>query len=275
MEKEKENRVKGLMGKRIGAILLSVLPMAIYMLLLVLLTLGSVALQADYDRVFLPLHVLSMAVAAAIMCGVLSKRTGRRLRDALSVKGFDWVLALLLFAFTWCASEVADGIVAFICSGFMTVEPNGGPATSLEIVVAILVAPVLEEIIFRYLGTEFAERYFPLPVLCVANALYFTLMHGYNLQGFANVMIFALCMVYVYLKTKNLLCLIAVHMLHNFCCRFDYGDLIFLGSPIYSEKNGFVLGSPQWILANLVAAAVCAVIYFRRYGRKDYGKRQV
>lgn len=275
-DKEKKKRavfMEGLMKKRMGAILLSVLPMVIYLFLLVLFILICVLLQGDYpDKIFSLIHAVSMALAAAIMCGVLRKRTGKRLKNVLSVKRFDFTLVLLLLIFTWCAGEVTDGIVAHLCSGFMTVTSNASPTTPLGIAEAILAAPILEEIIFRYLGTEFAEQYFPLPVLCVANAIYFTLMHGYNIQGFVNIMVFAVCMVYVYLKTRRLVYVITVHMLHNAACLLDYGDKLFLGSPVYSEKNGFVLGSPQWIAVNLVVAVVCAVIYLKKYRGKNDGK---
>lgn len=265
--------MKGQMRKRIVAILLSVLPMVIYLFLLVLFILIYALLQGDYpDKIFFLINAVSMSLAAAIMCGVLRKQTGKRLKNVLSIRKFDLTLVLLLLIFTWCAGHVTDGIVAYLCSGFMTVASNASPTTSLDIAEAILAAPILEEIIFRYLGTEFTEQYFPLPFICVANAVYFTLMHGYNIQGFANIMVFAVCMVYIYLKTRNLLYMILVHMLHNTACLLDYGDKPFLGSPIYSEKNGFVLGSPQWIIVNLVVAVVCAVIYLKKYRGKNDGK---
>lgn len=271
--------MKGLMKKRAGAVLLSVLPMGIYFLTLVLLILLEAVgerlwgkVEGLYDRLFPLMNAASMTVGAVIMCRVLRKRTGKRLQDALSVKKMDWLLVLLLLGFTWCAGNVADGIAAHICSRFMTTTSNAAPAGLLAIAEAVLAAPVLEEILFRYLGTEFAEQYLPVPVLCIANALYFTLMHGYNIQGFANIMVFALCMVYVYLKTRRLAYVILVHFLHNASCLLDYNDKIFFGSPIYSEKNGFLLGSPQWLGINFAVAAVCVVIYLKKYRRQHHGK---
>lgn len=272
----KELMKKGLVKKRVGAVLLSVLPMIIYFLVLLILSFlevrGERLWGEIYDKLFPLMNAASMAAASLIMCRVLRKRTGKRLRDVMSVKEFDLLLLILLLVFSWCAGNAADSIIAHICSGFMTAGTNASPVTPLGIAEAIFAAPILEEIMFRYLGTEFAVQFFPMPLLCAANAVYFALVHGYNIQGFANTMVFALCMAYLYLKTRRLLYMMLVHMIHNAACLLDYGDKLFLGSPVYSEKNGFLLGSPQWIAVNLVAAAVCAVIYLRKYRGKRYGK---
>lgn len=259
--------MKNLMKQRITAVLFSLLPLGIYFSLLVLLTLICAVAGIDYDKIFNFINALSLTVSCVIMCVILKRRTGKRFVDALSVREFDIGIPLLFLVFTWCAGETLDAAVAGICSEFMTVAPNAEsdtlPIALDRVVSAILIAPIFEEIMFRYLGTEFAEGYFPLPLVCVANAVCFTAMHGYNIQGFTNVMIYGLCSVYVYLKTKRLLYLIPVHMFHNALCLIDYGDTIFLGSPIYKEKNGFVLASPQWVLLNFVLAAACVIIYLR------------
>lgn len=271
--------MKDLTKKRAAAVLLSVLPIIIYFLILILLILAETVVEKIYgentnlyDILFPLLNAMSMAAAAAIMCKILKKRTGKKLTDALSMKNFHWPLMLLLLFFSWCAGNVADGIVAYICSPFMTVTANASPITPLAILEAVFAAPILEEILFRYLGTEFADQYFSMPVLCVANALYFTLLHGYNIQGFANVMVFALCMVYVYLKTRRLAYVILVHMLHNASCLLDYDDKILLGSPIYHEKNGFLLGSLPWMGINCAVVVICAVIYLKKYRGQHYGE---
>lgn len=259
---------EGLTGKRIRAVLFSVLPMVIYFTILILLTVVSALLQVDYDRVYFLINTVSLVTASAVMCVVLRKRTGKRLGDALVVKDFDFFIPLLALLFSWCAGEVLDGTVAAICSNFFAVTPNATPDRAfLPILQAIVIAPVMEEIIFRYLGTEFAREYFPLPCLCVANAVYFALPHGYNIQGFCNLIPFSICMVCVYVKTGRLLYVILIHMLHNIMCLPEYGDILLLGNPIYREKNGFTLGSPQWMTVNLVVAAACVVIYFKKYGK--------
>jgi len=258
--------MKELTKQRIVAAVLSVLPMGIYFIVYLLLTIVSMAASTDSDMVNVLLHAASMVIASVVMCMVLKKRTGKRFTDTLSVRDFDIVIPLLLLVFTWCAGEVLDGIVAGVCSEFMAVRQNPNPEiTPAHIVSAIIVAPVFEEIINRYLGTEFAEEYYPLSVLCIANAFYFTILHGYNIQGVANVMVYGVCSAYVYLKTKRLFYLIPVHMCHNALCMIDYGNKMFFGSPINKEKNGFVLASPQWVLFNIAVAVVCAFICYNRY----------
>lgn len=267
-------KMKRITKQKILAVVFSVLPIVVYLLLLVLMVIVSVIVQADYDKVFIFMNTASLAGASAIMCAVLKRRTGKGLRDALSIKQFDWCLLLFLLFFLWCAGEVTDGIVVGICSKFMSITPNASVQREpLRIIEAVLLAPVFEEILFRFLGMEFAKKQFSAPVLCVANAIFFALMHGYNIQGFFNIMVFAVCVAYVYLKTGRLLYAILVHIIHNALCLIDYGDAIFFGSPIHTEKNGFVLGSPQWIAVNLMISVFCAIIYFRRYKKKQSGNK--
>lgn len=267
MENETSQEPKTTTKKqKLTAILFSLLPMLLYFLLLILFTIVTGVLKIDYDKAFPLMNALSFAIAAAVMCRTLKKRTGKTLCSSLVHSDFDLCILLLLTIFSWCATEVVDGIVAGVCSGFMTAKPNASPGASLpEILQAVLIAPVFEEIIFRFLGLEFAEKYFPLPALCIANALYFALLHGYNIAGFFNVMTFALCMAYTYLKTRQLLYVIVVHMIHNAAVLIDYGDHIFLGSPIYQEKNGFTVASLPWIAVNFALAALCAMAYIMKY----------
>lgn len=263
--------------QKLIAIGFSLLPMLIYFFLLLLFVILIELFRMDYDKIFPLIHTVSMAVSCAVMCAVLKKRTGKTLSFALRWREFNLHFVLGLAVFTWCAVEVVDGIVAGICSGFMTVKPNLNPEVSLGAMIeAVLTAPIFEEIIFRFLGLEFIEKYFPLPLLCTINAIYFALLHGYNIEGFFNVTLFALCMSYAYLKTRRLLYVIFVHILHNAVCLIDYGDWIFFGSPIYREKNGFTLASPQWIIFNfIIVAAFILYIWKCRNLQSKYHKRKL
>lgn len=258
--------------QKIAATLLSVMPTVVCYLVLLPVTIVSMEAGIDGGMADVLLYAASMAVSSAVMCAVLKKRTGKRFTDAFSVKDFDIVLFLLFMVFTWCAGEVSDGVVGGICSEYMAVRPHvsRGIAPS-RILSAIIVAPIFEEITIRYLGTEFVEDYYPMPVICIANAIYFSVQHGYNVQGSLNVMLFGIVAAYVYMKTKNLVYLIPVHMLQNIMCML-YNNIMFLGNPICREKNGFRLLSPQWFLLNLFLACVCIFVYYKRYVKSE--KRQ-
>ena len=73
----------------------------------------TIAVGSDSDMVNVLIYAASMATATAVMCGVLKKRTGKRLADTLSVRRFDIVIPLLLLVFTWCAGEALDGACTY------------------------------------------------------------------------------------------------------------------------------------------------------------------
>ncbi len=262
--------MKTLTKEKIKAPLFSVLAVLLYIAFTVLLALVPAVLlpEEKYMEVFFFTDPIAMIGACAVMCHVLKKRKGIRFRDSLRLKNFDFSVPVMLLLFSWGCSEVCDGITAYICSGFMTVEPNSGMSGVIGIIHAVLIAPVLEEVLFRFLGTEFSRGIYRLPVICIANGIFFSLMHGYNVQGFVNVFVGGVLAAYVYMKTGNILYLMLEHAMHNALCLIDFGSINLLGSPIYTEKNGFVLSSPQWFVLNIIIMAVCIVWYFKVFRKK-------
>ena len=267
--------MKKLTKRRITAPLLSISPMLMYLFLS--LGLGIVigiflALTGKFDMsedellsnpAVLLLDEAMLGVAAVLGCLFVRLRNKTKLKNAVGFRKFDISVPLMLLIFGWSAGELCDHFGGLILSQFMTVEPNRDiPAGWAGVVLAVICAPVFEELIFRYCATEFPRGSYSVPVICIANGIFFASVHFYNVQGFLNVFIGGVAAAYVYCKTRNILYTMLEHAIHNGLCYLPL-------DAVYYEKNGFVLSEWWWIALNAVLLAVTVVWYFR-YFRKKY-----
>ncbi|MDE7289031.1 MAG: CPBP family intramembrane metalloprotease [Oscillospiraceae bacterium] len=209
---------------------------------------------------------ICMGITAVCSFAIVKKCRGVRPRDVFHVKNFDPAVPVMLFIFMWSGAEIFDHISGIILSNFITIEPNSSSFSGIwGFICTVILAPVFEEIVFRFAGTEIPRGAYSLPLICIANGLYFSAVHGYNLQGFLHIVIFGAVMAYVFCKTRNLFYTMIAHSLNNLCC------FIPLGNFAYYEKNGFVLGKWHWLAINAVLFAAAAVYYIKVF-RKKYTK---
>lgn len=268
--------MKQLTKTRIKSTFFSALPMGIYLAFAVIAIIASTIIlmavtgsEESNDWVDLITNVISIAMGALTAIALVKSRNNTKLRDFAFVKNFDWAVPVMLTLFGYSAGEVLDHFGGLILSGFMTVEPNRGIEVILpNVISAVIVAPIFEELIFRFGGCELTKGAYPLPVICIANGLFFAAVHGYNIQGFGNVTIVGITMAYVYCKTGNILYTMIPHALHNALCCLPFEELSLFGTPVYMEKNGFVLGGWWWVAINAVITAVCLVYYFKVFRKK-------
>lgn len=267
--------MKPLTKQRILSPLLSLSPLLFYLTLssgamvvwIILLSIANGGLPSLNTLTENPLILITdqicMAVGALIGSFLLRKRNGSTLKRALRFKNFDWTVPIMLLVFAWAAGELCDHFVGLLLSDTMTIEPNRSiPEGVGGVIIAVIGAPIAEELLFRYCGLEFLRGSYALWIICVCNSLYFATMHLYNIQGFLNVFIGGFTMAYVYGKTRNLWYTIIEHALHNALC------LIPLFDNVYYEKNGFVLGKGWWVAVNAVLLAGSLAYYFLYFRRK-------
>ena len=222
---------------------------------------------------FIP-YELALLTCTACTMEFVKRRNNTRLRDFVHFKKIDWTLVIMLLLIGYSGGEVLDHFGGLILSNFMTIEPNPDiPVIITRVLSAVVCAPIFEELIFRFGGCELCKGAYSVPVICIANALFFSVVHGYNIQGFANVAFFGMTAAYVYCKTGNILCTIIPHSLHNLICLLPIEELSLFGVPVYYEKNGFILGGWWWVAVNLIITAVCVVYYFKVFRKKYVGDK--
>lgn len=269
--------MKRLTKQRIAAPFLSVSPMLIYIVLSVglgvvigiFLALTGNGSITEEELLTSPVILLAdeamMGAGAFLGCLFVRLRNKTRLSGVFKLKNFDISVPLMLMIFGWAAGELCDHFGGLFLSQFMTVEPNRDiPAGWAGVVLAVICAPVFEELIFRYCAIEFPRGSYSMPVICIANGLFFAFVHFYNVQGFFNVFIGGVAAAYVYCKTRNILYTMLEHAIHNAVCYLPLDS-------VYYEKNGFVLSKWWWIALNAVLLAVTVVWYLKHFRKKYTG----
>lgn len=268
--------MKKLTKKRITAPLLAVSPIVIYLVLAlcagVVIAVAGAVMGSTQEEIFaaatsgIP-DEICMGLAALCSVFIVKGYSKTRLREVLRVQKFDFAVPVMLLLFAWGAGELFDHLCGLALSNFMTVEPNSAPFTGVfGAVCMVIFAPIFEEIIFRFAGTELPRGAYSMPIICIANGLYFAAVHGYNIQGLLHIVIIGMAMAYVYCKTRNLFYTMITHALNNLLCLFPIGEFA------YYEKNGFVLGNRYWLAINAVLLAI-ALVYYIKVFRKKYTEK--
>lgn len=210
---------------------------------------------------------IGMLIASVVACSFVKERHGTKLREAVRFKKFDFAVPIILTIVTWGMGEIVDQLVGLILKNHMVVEPNTREGEFVIVFIsAVICAPIFEEIICRFGWCELARGAYSLPIICIANGIFFSLVHLYNIQGFINIFIMGLFSAYVYCKTRNVLYTILSHALHNALCCIDL-EIIFGEYATYD--NGFIQYSWQYLAVNAVLVII-SVIYFVKVFRKKY-----
>lgn len=208
---------------------------------------------------------LGTGLTALTACLITKKHTGKGLSKAVKIKGFDWSVPFMLTIFTWSACELCDHIFGSILCNFMTIEPNeDSPTTFISAICACILAPIFEELIFRFSFMGLMKEHFGKGSAIIFTSVIFAAIHLYNIQGFGDVLVGTLIAATVYYHTGNILYLILEHALHNTICQIDLGSLTLFGSSVYYERNGFVLSGVPYIIINSALLTV-SLIWFVKY----------
>ncbi|WP_407463374.1 CPBP family intramembrane glutamic endopeptidase [Methanobrevibacter sp.] len=103
----------------------------------------------------------------------------------------------------------------------------------LEILSSIIIAPVLEELLFRgVLLNRLKIRIGIIPAILVSSGIFAL---GHEFGGITSAFVFGICMCIIYLKTDNILMSMSIHFLNNLLAVFleTTGiDQIFLQMPL-------------------------------------------
>ncbi|MBQ8967963.1 type II CAAX endopeptidase family protein [Ruminococcus sp.] len=202
-------------------------------------------------------------VGAAFVAVLFAKKTyGQKLSDKVSFKGFDFSVPIMITLLDWALCELLDHFSAVVLSNFMTIEPNESEkVTVFAVIGAVIIAPIFEELIFRFSFMGYFKNSAGRKFTVIATSVIFALIHLYNIQGFLDVLLGALIMAYVYIKTENLLYTIAMHFLHNSMC--------FLPLKVYTVKNGFVFASTPYLIVCSVVAVI-GIVYFVKHFKPKF-----
>jgi len=123
---------------------------------------------------------------------------------------------------------------------------------------AVIVAPVLEELIFRGIVLEgFLKNYSPLKAILWTNVL-FGLAH-LNPWQFIGAFLMGILISWVYYKTRNLILPVAMHLLNNL---ISYLFLYLSDVPFSQASLKDIFPSPSLYYGLIAGAALLLVLFF-------------
>lgn len=151
-------------------------------------------------------------------------------------------------------------VIGISLNGILPLTPEPPEVSGIaECIASILIAPVAEEFLFRYGVYGLLRNIFNSKVAMVISALSFTIVHGFQLQGFIECIFVALVLAYVFEKTGNIWYSISVHAALNAFAEIS-NTLVAKGIPFYSEINGYEVHHPGVVAAAVVTVVVCVVV---------------
>lgn len=214
-----------------------------------------------------------LLLAVLIICAMVRNRTGERVRDAVKLRHFNFMLVIMLTLAGWSLGEACDHFMGVFLSNFMSIEPDVNEIGSIwTIISAVICAPIFEELIFRFGFMGLLKENFGKHFTILFSTIIFAVVHTYNIQNTFNVIVGTLLTAYVYYRTGNVLYTMFEHFLHNALCCIPFGEMSILGIDVYYEKNGFIMAGMPWLIINVVVLAISMswlVWYFSKKGDQD------
>ena len=161
---------------------------------------------------------------------------------------------------------MVDGVITLLfSSAFPVVEQAQGSVSNVyvDLISAIIVAPMIEELLFRMGIYTLLRRKFSRVSAITICAFGFALMHGYQLQGFLSCLVAGFVFTLIYDKTGNLWYSIGAHMLCNLFAHImnelEYAGVTWFGVPLQYEVNGYNTYHPVIIIAAMAFCGACLV----------------
>ena len=216
--------------------------------------------MADANVSFIVLMLTMYGISMPFMGWLVSRIPAQKIEERKMTAG-QWIIAFLMCYGLMYAGNLIGTALTF---GIGMVKGTGvdNPLVStvmqlnpwVTFVIAVLIAPTAEELLFRKLLTERIVKYGELAAV-LASGLFFGLFHG-SLNQFSYAFLLGLLLAYVYYRTGLLRVSVALHMVLNF-----FGAVVSLLLPDCAASD-MALGA-FWMVS-----VVLGVILLVR-GRKD------
>lgn len=206
---------------------------------------------------------------------ILKRRLGDMGLTRLRVKELLWGLLLGAVSIT----AVFLLLMAFGVVRVVSWTPVPSADTYLYLVIFILVG-ISEEVFFRGYSVSALRQTRSIPVIFIASALVFALMHaanpGFNFSAFINIFIIGLLFTYTYMKSGNIWMPIGFHITWNYVQCSVFGlNTSGIGAKglidVVYTQTGFLGGGefgPEDSLFSTVVALLC-FLFVKWYYRKS------
>lgn len=183
------------------------------------LEVGAASLPGLHPALILLLDSVARVMPALIALALLFRHPPHAIRVMGMNRSVDWTGMLgafsLLMIVEMLLSRMAGNPSAAEPGGGLSFMDAGGWGLISAVVSACILAPVVEEILYRgILFRSFQNRIGVFPSAILSSAI-FAVLHFYSGYGLISVGIFGLVSALLYARTGSLATVIALHMLYN------------------------------------------------------------
>ncbi len=242
--------MKKITERKIIAPILSVAPVVINLIISLLAAMPFIALStlkpfeflSDMGIILFIMRLFGAAAAILFVCLAVKAVTKVRIKEVMKVNDFDFSVPLMLALFAFAVGRTAEQLLPL---GMAERDGSG----ILPIIVAVLIAPISEEIMFRFAGCELGRGAYTALDICIMNSLFYAICRVWSVPGLAASLVFGLCAALVYCKTRNILYTMLGNILYSGLC--------------FIPKGGWIT-----LLVYGVIAAGCIVWYIKLFRKK-------
>jgi len=211
--------MKKITKRKIIAPVLSIAPVVVYLTISFLVMMPLFILSAhkpfeflaDTEIILFIINLFGSAAGVLFSCLAVRAVTKVRIKEVLKVKDFDFSIPIMLALFAFAVGRTAEQLLP------LHVAERDGSGI-LPIIVTVLIAPIAEEIMFRFAGCELGRGAYTALDICIMNSLFYALCRSWSVPSFAASLVFGLCAALVYCKTRNILYTMLGNVLYSGLC---------------------------------------------------------
>lgn len=175
---------------------------------------GSLAERMSSGPMSLLSYALSMGltIVGVLIYKKLRRGEGRAFR--LSLRGFNPMLILWGFVLVLITGIVIEPVLNLFPESFLKLVNQMGMKGGWSILMLVVLAPVMEEMLFRGILLEAVRSKYSSGRAIVVSALMFGVIH-FIPQQVVNAFVIGLILGYIYVRTDSLWPVIIIHALNN------------------------------------------------------------
>lgn len=184
----------------------------------------------------------------------------------------NWKKLFSNFSFTILVLFVIIGFCWTIFSSqlFFNIFPYSEeelpPMTIHDIISSVIIAPIIEEYVFRFGFTAIGKKYGKLLLASVLSVLFFVVIHFPDLPSAFSIAGAAILYTYVFIETNNIIYSITAHIINNFLAvisvYYPAFEKTVLGAESISELNNI------YFISSIILMVICFILLNIKIGRR-------
>lgn len=235
---------------------------------------GKMGIAITEDFLFSVSGSCGIAVAALVCAGYVKRK--KYTECVVTEEKFHMVQAVFYMVLSVCVCKILlNSVITLLCAKVFPVtgQMQGSSGNMyVDMVFAIIVAPIMEELLFRMGIYSLLRRRFSRVSAIGICAFGFAIVHGYQIQGFLSCLAAGFVFTWIYDSTGNIWYSIGAHM---FCNLFvsvmnslESANVTWFGVELQYMVNGYNTYHPLIIAAAFAFCGAClARVYKQRVSR--------